>query len=80
MTVTAGPDGIQNVQPPGAVVSAIITGNPDDIRGSLCDLGRFFASADAASGWAKEHPDGVLLSVPDAFRYARSVTRLLLGG
>ena len=80
VTVTAGPDGVRDIQPPGAVVSAILTGDPDDIRGSLCDLGRFFASADAASGWAKEHPDGMLLSIPDAYNYARSLMRHLLNG
>lgn len=80
VSVTAGPDGVQDVQPRGAVVSVIITGDPDDIRGSLCNLGHFFASPDAASGWASEHPDGALLTVPDAFHYARSVMRLLLGG
>lgn len=78
MTVTAGPDGVRDVQPPGAVVSAVITCDPDDIRGSVCDLGHFYASADAASGWAAEHPDGVLLTVPDAFHYRRSVMRLFL--
>lgn len=78
VTVTAGPDGVRDVQPPGAVVSAVITGDPNDIRGSVCDLGHFYASADAASGWAAEHPDGVLLTVPDAFHYGHSVMRLFL--
>jgi alkylmercury lyase len=80
VTVTAGPHGVQDVHPPAAVVSVIITGDPDDIRGSLCNLGRFFASPDAASGWAGEHPSGALLTVPDVFHFARSVMRLRLGG
>jgi alkylmercury lyase len=52
VTVTAGPDGVRDIQLPQAVVSAVITGDPDDICGSVCDPGRFFASPDAAAGWA----------------------------
>lgn len=78
VTVTAGPDGMQAVHP--AVVSAILTGDWDDIRGTVCDLGNFYASADAAASWAAEHPDGVLLTVPDAFHYARSCMRAILDG
>jgi alkylmercury lyase len=80
VTVTAGPEGVRDVQPPEAVVSAVISGDPDDIRGTLCEMGHFFTSAEAASGWATEHPDGVLLSVPDASHYALSLMRLYLRG
>jgi hypothetical protein len=78
VTVTVAPDGVRDTRPPEAVVSVIITGNPDDLRGSVCSLGNFFASPDAASGWLSQHPGGTLLTVPDAFHYARSVIRLLL--
>lgn len=78
ITVTAGPDGVRDVHPAAAVVSAIITGDPDDIRGSECSLGNFFASQEAASGWAGETSDGVVLTVPDAFHYALSVMRMQL--
>lgn len=78
ITVTASPEGVRDVQPPGAVVSAIITGDPGDIRGSECNLGNFFASRQASSEWAAEHPDGAVLTVPDAFHYARTVMRLQL--
>jgi alkylmercury lyase len=78
VTITAGPEGVRDMQPPEAVVSAVLTGDPDDIRGSLCDLGNFFPPR-AASGWAKEHPDGVLFTIPQAFRYALSLTRFFLG-
>jgi alkylmercury lyase len=79
VTVTVAPDGVRDTRPPEAVVSVIITGDPDDLRGSVCSLGNFFASPDAASGWLSQHPDGTLLTVPDAVHYARSVMRLLLG-
>jgi len=39
--------------------------------------GNFFASADAAADWAAELADAMLLSVPDAFHYARSLMRHL---
>jgi hypothetical protein len=63
------------------VVSAVVTGDPgaDGLRASPCNLADFFASAEAAAGWAAEHPDGVLLTVPDAYHYARSIMRLSLG-
>ncbi len=64
---------MRDLQPPTAVVSAIITGDPNDIRGSECSLGHFFASRQAASG-------GAVLTVPDAFHYARTVMRLQLAG
>lgn len=81
VTVTAGPDGVRDIYPPEAVVSAILTAAPEaeGIRASVCDLGRFFASAEAAAGWAAEHPDGVLLTVPDAYHYARNVMRFSFG-
>jgi alkylmercury lyase len=70
---------VRETRPPEAVVSVIITGDPDDLRDSVCSLGNFFASPDAASGWLSQHPDGTLLTVPDAVHYARSVMQLLLG-
>lgn len=81
MTATAGPDGVRDVHPPQAMVSAVITGDPqaDGIRASLCNLAEFFASAEAAASWAAEHPDRVLLTVPDAYHYARSIMRLSYG-
>jgi hypothetical protein len=80
ITVTASPAGVRDLQPPAAVVSAIVTGDQADIRGSECSLGHFFASREAASGWEGEHPDGPVLTIPDAFYYARSVMRLQLAG
>jgi alkylmercury lyase len=81
VTATAGPDGVRDVHPPQAVVSAVVTGDPeaDGLRASLCNLADFFASEQAAAGWAAEHPDGVLLTVPEAYHYARSIMRLSLG-
>lgn len=38
VSVTAGPEGVRDIRPPQAVVSTLITADPDDIRGSLCDL------------------------------------------
>ncbi|MGH3254305.1 MAG: hypothetical protein ACRDOU_02695 [Streptosporangiaceae bacterium] len=50
-----------------------------DAEGRVTGFGMtLYASADAASGWAAEYPDGVLLTVPDAFHYIRSVMRLFL--
>jgi alkylmercury lyase len=80
VTVTARPDGVQDVRPPEAVVSGVVTGDADDVRGSMCSLAHFFVSRDAASGWLDEHPDGALLTVPDAFYFALRATQLVLAG
>lgn len=48
-TVTAGPEGVRDMQTPEAVVSAVLAGDPDDIRCTMCDLGSFFSSPQAAS-------------------------------
>lgn len=78
VTVTASPEGVQEVHPADAVVSVVVVGSPDDPRGTMCNFGHFFASAGAASEWLDRHPDGTLLSVPDAFQYALRTMQLLL--
>lgn len=79
VAVAVNPDGVEDVQPAAAVVSVVVVGSPDDPRGTMCDFGHFFVSADDASGWLDEHrPDTTLLSVPDAFQYALRTMQLLL--
>ena len=68
--VTAGPTACRTSSRPGPSSPSSSPATPD-IRGSLCNLGHFFASPGAASSWAGEHPEGALLTVPAAFRVDR---------
>lgn len=72
--VEVGPDRIERIDPPEAVVSAVRpTGAVADVRAETCNLGHFYSSPAAAGAWADEHPDGYVLSVDEAFRVDREV-------
>jgi alkylmercury lyase len=67
------PDRLVSVHPPTTVVSQVHPAEAvDDIRGVVCRHGYFFSSAEAASDWAAEHPEGEVVSVSDAFERARA--------
>ena len=71
------PDGVERVDPPGAVVTAVRpAGQLADVRSSICQHGQFFASSQAAARWAAEHPDDVR-SVEAAFALDRAVVTQL---
>ncbi|MDP8927035.1 MAG: organomercurial lyase MerB [Actinomycetota bacterium] len=71
--------GVQSVDPPEAVVSvAAIPDRLDDVRETHCLHGHFFSSAQAASAWHGEHPDGHVLSVSEAFDLGRRLTAEVL--
>lgn len=66
------PRAVVSMDPAGAVVSQLFDRSLlEDVRHNVCDHGHFFASADAASGWASEHPDGRVLTIADAFEQSR---------
>ncbi len=68
------PDRVLSVDPPTTVVSQMHPGDTvDDLRGVVCRHGHFFASPQAATEWASDHPEAVMLSVTDAFERARAV-------
>jgi alkylmercury lyase len=75
-TISIGltPEKVERLDPPGAVMSAVRpAGRLADVRASTCNHGHFFSSADAATGWAREHADGYIVPVEDAFRLDRDV-------
>jgi alkylmercury lyase len=68
------PDGIERLDPPDAVVSAVRpTGRLADVRTATCRHGHFFSSAAATAQWTREHPDGYIQPVEEAFRLDRQV-------
>jgi alkylmercury lyase len=66
------PSSVVSLDPTAAVVSQLFDRSLlADIRHNVCDHGHFFASAEAASEWVSEHPDGRVLAVADAFEQSR---------
>ncbi|GAB3740337.1 hypothetical protein GCM10028864_04010 [Microlunatus parietis] len=61
-----------SVDPPTAVVSKIRPDQPvADVRAEICNLGNFFASLEAATGWQNANPNGLLASVADDYAITR---------
>jgi alkylmercury lyase len=69
--IDVAPEAVLSVDPNQAVVSQIDAREINDLRGEVCDHGHFFASPEAARGWATEHPRGCVLPVRDAFKQTR---------
>jgi alkylmercury lyase len=72
------PDGVEQVDPAGAVVSAVRPpGQLADVRADTCDHGHFFSSRAASAAWTDAHPDGFVYPVEEAFRLDRQVIKQL---
>lgn len=70
--LTADPEQVTDLEPATAVVSQVPA--PEDgcgVRAPVCDQGHFFASAQAAAGWQRRHPDSVVLPVADGHAFGR---------
>ena len=68
------PDRVERLDPPDAVMSAVRpTDWLADVRATTCRHGHFFSSAAAATAWVREHPDGYIHAVAEAFRLDREV-------
>jgi alkylmercury lyase len=78
--LTVSPKGVEEVDPPGAVVSIVIV-DPDDadmasveaIWGTFCHHMFFFASHEEAERWAAGRDDIEILSVEEAYALLRLV-------
>jgi len=76
--VEVGPDGVQRVEPPTAVVSAARPmGELADVRADICIHGHFFSSIGATTSWSEAHPGGHVVPVGEAFRLDRAVIERL---
>jgi alkylmercury lyase len=72
------PDAVERLDPPEAVMSAVRPiGKLADLRAATCSHGHFFSSGAASADWVRDHPDGYVHPVDEAFRLDREViTRL----
>lgn len=78
ISLTVSPRGPSSIDPPEAVVSVVVPERGTcDVRKAFCVHSNFFASADAARSWAREHPTAAILNLDDAFALARRLARLL---
>ncbi|TDJ68341.1 MAG: organomercurial lyase MerB [Planctomycetota bacterium] len=78
--LTIRPDGVEDLTPPGAVVSIVVPEAEEaccDVRGAFCNDVHYFRSSGDASEWLSAHPDGIVLSVDEAFEVGRGVVELL---
>jgi alkylmercury lyase len=72
------PDGVDRVDPPDAVVSAVRPpGQLTDVRSAACAHGHFFSSLAATAAWTDAHPEGHIYPVEEAFRLDREVIEQL---
>ena len=74
--LTIGPSGVERFEPDSAVVSSRSAGfATEDVRGSICQYGHFFASRDTASAYTALHPGMPLaiLAPEEAFRIGQLV-------
>lgn len=73
VTLTVGPDGIADLDPPGAVLSFLAPdGEWDDrVIERFCHFVRLFASHEAAEEWTGEHPGTFVMSVEEGFELGR---------
>jgi len=71
------PNGVEQIEPPQAVVSLVVPEVSADIRRSFCCYVNFFRSDEAASQWLSEHPGATTVPVREAYelgqRLAESV-------
>ncbi len=73
------PAGIEQVEPPSAVVSIVAARDLATFRSVSCNSTHFFSSPEAASRWSEKHPEATILPAEDAFRLGRLIAEGLLG-
>ncbi|MFI0486749.1 organomercurial lyase MerB [Actinomadura sp. 9N215] len=71
------PDRVTAVDPAGTVVSLLTPADRASIRSSFCNQVHFFASAQVAAPWLRDHPDARVLPVAQAQRHARPLIQSL---
>lgn len=70
--------GVTALDPSTAVVSVATPTTVVSVRAEFCDLGHFFADAEAARGWQAEHTGMSVLSVAHAYQAGRPLAEALL--
>ena len=74
ITLTARPDGVENVTPTDTVVSVVVPEQSEvcrNVRNAFCNHVNFFSSAEVGSTWLAERPTAFILSINEAFQVGR---------
>jgi alkylmercury lyase len=85
ISLVVDPNGVRELSPPGAVVSALAPAPADrgefaqNVFARFCCFVHYFSSPEAGEAWVAEHPGTFLLSVDEAFELARRLNHDLLG-
>ncbi len=77
--MTVGPDGVQDVQPAGAMMTMAIPGMqafPDFRTFSFQKTVFFFESRESAARWLEKNPGPVLMSLEEGFALGQTMNRL----
>ncbi len=82
--ITAGPDGIEHVDPPESVMTFATpefevmhgSGSVGDVQFAFCDWVHFFPSRAAAQAWVREHRGPEIVSIAEAYALARHMNKL----
>lgn len=75
--LVVGPDGVSDIDPPGAAVTLVVPEGESDLRASFCVKVNFYASADAAR---EATPPGTpVVSVEEAYAVGRFLAGRLRG-
>jgi alkylmercury lyase len=69
--VTVTPQGVERVEPSGAVVSLVAPEASPDVRRVFCDYVNFFSSPEAAAEWLAAHPGATTLPIAEAYELGR---------
>lgn len=79
--LTVSPDGVERVEPEGAVLSFLepYEGMREDVIGNFCHFIHFFASPDSARRWMDAHPGTLMLSIAEGFELGQRRNREQLG-
>ncbi len=81
--LTVTPEGVEHVEPAGAVVSIVIPKDSDvccDVRTAFCNDVHFFSSPEAASTWLRGHEGALILPVDEGCQLGRALTQHLFVG
>jgi len=80
--LTATPQGADDLDPPGAVVSLRLPGpetSAETVQSAICAYGHFFVDRERAATWPRLHPEALLLSVASATHLARAIADAAVG-
>ena len=70
--LTIPPDGVPTYDPPGTVLSIVLSGGDrSGPQSPLCSQMHFFSSRETAEIWVKDHPDATIMTVEEVHQVVR---------